>query len=104
MVYYAYAACLIGDECNETHYAFKFYCDDAFHDETARALYQARDQDIYCNVGIITSANTKMPPSQDVEMKGVGNHSDEYIVDASMLEQELNEKCARNFPATRISN
>ena len=45
-----------------------------------------------------------MPPSQDVEVKGVSDHSDEDIVGASMLEQELNEKCARNFPATRISN
>ena len=39
-----------------------------------------------------------MLPSQDVEMKDVGNIGDEHIVGASMLEQELNEKCARSFP------
>lgn len=43
-----------------------------------------------------------MPPSQDVETKGVGHIGDEHIVDASKLEQELNEKCARNLSETHF--
>ena len=43
-----------------------------------------------------------MLPSQDVEMKDAVNIGDEHIVGASMLEQELNEKCARNLPEARF--
>ena len=45
-----------------------------------------------------------MPSSMDVEMKGVGSNSDERILDASMLEQELNEKCDWNFSARHSYN
>lgn len=35
-------------------------------------------------------------------MKGTGNKNDGHIIDASMLEQDLNEKCARSFPQTQL--
>lgn len=38
-----------------------------------------------------------MALSQDVNMTGVGTGSDGLLSEASMLEQELNEKCAHDL-------